>query len=1568
MTDSTAVHSNAFNFMSYIAGGVDPRTNQYTFSINFPEFKPNFLNGPLLSLAMGFNPMNRHDSGYGTGWNVQQSQYRVQRQILTLNSGERYKVTAQREEGVLVELLMKEKKLNTFRFYRDKDDDQLYRLVHKSGLVEELRVHGRGDDAVALPVRMIAPEGHAVTLGHLPFGAHDFRLASISDERGDLLKVDRQEGSVILDLHPTAGANGTPLARYSMTLDSGTEKYVNVITLPSEAGRNVAWRLNYRPVGEYTCIVSVETPLGGREEVVYDAQGHEFPTGSGRQPIPRVKEHRVFPGSGQPMVETHYSFTDGSTYLETNNFLGRNLALSWNDDGLDNLYQFTGSHYAYGCTEHLMDGGVEVQRIKRTFNQFHLLTLETTTRNTAQQEVETVYGQIPGGFDGQPDWFQLPHEVTNRWRLGSQLRSEKSSSTYDSYGNLLVQTHPTGVVETSFYYDKDGEDGCPKDPDGFVRNLKSQTQTPAPGYVAGAPTLRTDYRYELYPSLDGSGRSSWLALERETLTRTAPGAVMELRSTAYEYYHDKDDAQAHVVHGRLKHQSVALNEKATKTAYTYGVTMGTLADETVLQTVETLTTDFDQVHKIITLESSLLNGESLLERDDNDVEIRRTYDVLNRVTSETVAPNDPRYKATRNYEYYLSASIGQRAEQWLFDVKGVKTVTAFDGLNRAVYEERNDADSSQPTMRQTYAAQYDVFGNLIEQTEYDWWGAQEKAFKTRFLFDDWNQPFCEIGPDGVERYKQVNPIGDRNWSGPIERSWEQDSTKVHFSGITETRLNLFEKPVQTERLALDESVISRQKYSYDGLGRSVKEELGLRTPLRVTEYSYDAFDRMTQTILPQGARIVREYAEHSAEDWPTRISVDGQELGTQTFDGLGRMTESVTGGRLQRYEYDPQQTRPKTVTPASGQTVEYQYMPQLSDEPLRRQLSGGDICNYEYDPANARLTKASVGGRTLARTYFSFGEPKSETVEADGQTFAMAYEYSFRSRLLSYTDVLDQIQQYEYDPKGRLERTSLGTTSSAFTYDALGRVATITTQDIVDGAPARTLGISLEYDEFHREIKRTFDLDGVIQVLDQVYDEFDCLVRRTLTEGPQTLRDETYAYDLRGRLETYTCAGSQPPIDPYGNRLSGQTFIFDAMDNLIIVITETVDGKNNMAEYHYENPQDPAQLSRVTNSGDAGHPDELVLSYDANGNLIQDEQGRVLEYDALNRLLSVSESGTGKTGNFQYDPLDRLSNNDDGGGSQQHFYKGDHIANLVDGERSSTFMRGDDHLLAERQGDNTLLLAGNFTNSVMNEVSSDSTHSLAYSPYGHRSAEQPISTELGFNGELREAQTGGYMLGKGYRVYSPVLMRFNSPDSWSPFGKGGLNGYAYSQRPLDEVDPTGHFVVNAALGALLLGVIAASTSVGAALTDDNTARIVFIAIASVAGVASIGLGVAAFRMTPAPNRMPVAHPRSRTGTASRPTGNVPRPTNDPFAGATAPPLSASAGDPYAPTAPRLSASSASGRVGDPYAATAPLPSNPPSYSAATAKSGMLPKYTELDFDELLRGATIRMNGIRSTAP
>ncbi|MEX5590888.1 hypothetical protein, partial [Pseudomonas urmiensis] len=81
---------------------------------------------------------------------------------------------------------------------------------------------------------------------------------------------------------------------------------------------------------------------------------------------------------------------------------------------------------------------------------------------------------------------------------------------------------------------------------------------------------------------------------------------------------------------------------------------------TVLQTVQTVT-GFDGAKKVITLEDSLLNGEPLLNRDDNNVEIRYVYDSLRRVLSETVAPNDEAYRATRSYEYQLCAKATDRA-------------------------------------------------------------------------------------------------------------------------------------------------------------------------------------------------------------------------------------------------------------------------------------------------------------------------------------------------------------------------------------------------------------------------------------------------------------------------------------------------------------------------------------------------------------------------------------------------------------------------------------------------------------------------------------------------------------------------------------------------------------------------------------------------------------------------------------------------------------------------------------------------------------------------------------------
>ena len=82
-----------------------------------------------------------------------------------------------------------------------------------------------------------------------------------------------------------------------------------------------------------------------------------------------------------------------------------------------------------------------------------------------------------------------------------------------------------------------------------------------------------------------------------------------------------------------------------------------------------------------------------------------------------------------------------------------------------------------------------------------------------------------------------------------------------------------------------------------------------------------------------------------------------------------------------------------------------------------------------------------------------------------------------------------------------------------------------------------------------------------------------------------------------------------------------------------------------------------------------------------------------------------------------------------------------------------------------------------------------------------------LSSVLGFNGERIDPVLGGYHLGNGYRLYSPSLRRFTSPDSMSPFGKGGINPYTYCEGdPINNTDPTGHWIITSLLGLVMMAI------------------------------------------------------------------------------------------------------------------------------------------------------------------
>jgi RHS repeat-associated protein len=112
-----------------------------------------------------------------------------------------------------------------------------------------------------------------------------------------------------------------------------------------------------------------------------------------------------------------------------------------------------------------------------------------------------------------------------------------------------------------------------------------------------------------------------------------------------------------------------------------------------------------------------------------------------------------------------------------------------------------------------------------------------------------------------------------------------------------------------------------------------------------------------------------------------------------------------------------------------------------------------------------------------------------------------------------------------------------------------------------------------------------------------------------------------------------------------------------------------------------------------------------------------------------------------------------------------------------------------------RSEQRAILLAVDLQNSVLTELDAGNLNSIAYSPYGQRSSKPEVMTSLGFNGELLERNVEYYLLGHGHRTYNPKLMRFQSPDNLSPFGKGGLNAYMYcGGEPVMNSDPTGQSI------------------------------------------------------------------------------------------------------------------------------------------------------------------------------
>lgn len=190
-----------------------------------------------------------------------------------------------------------------------------------------------------------------------------------------------------------------------------------------------------------------------------------------------------------------------------------------------------------------------------------------------------------------------------------------------------------------------------------------------------------------------------------------------------------------------------------------------------------------------------------------------------------------------------------------------------------------------------------------------------------------------------------------------------------------------------------------------------------------------------------------------------------------------------------------------------------------------------------------------------------------------------------------------------------------------------------------------------------------------------------------------------------------------------------------------------------------------------------------------------------------------------------------------------------------------------------------VLLAVDRQNSVLAELKNDDLNKVRYSAYGQRSAELDPVASMAFNGKYREAGTGWYLLGNGYRAYDPVLRRFHSPDSLSPFDSGGLNAYSYCVGdPVNHTDPTGHFALGVLFRAIAtnpaqsLGALSMVAGMAVSISGRVVRKSETGTILTAVGAALVAVGAGAILGRAAYSRFRSSRGRRASNASSATTG------------------------------------------------------------------------------------------------
>ncbi|WP_328953430.1 LamG-like jellyroll fold domain-containing protein [Kitasatospora purpeofusca] len=459
-------------------------------------------------------------------------------------------------------------------------------------------------------------------------------------------------------------------------------------------------------------------------------------------------------------------------------------------------------------------------------------------------------------------------------------------------------------------------------------------------------------------------------------------------------------------------------------------------------------------------------------------------------------------------------------------------------------------------------------------------------------------------------------------------------------------------------------------YTYDGLGRRVSSTEtwpGGPPGGLTTTFTHDGQNRPLVTTVPWTANdldgTVHNPVHEVEYDPDGNITVSTERDGSggdvadpsrttrTTYDPAGRVS-TVTdpmGRRTVTNSYDVY-GQPTSVTDPAGRTWRTTYT--ATGRPATTVLQGYTGSDPDQPKAPADLVVSS-------RAYDPAGRQAGVT-DAMGRTTRYQYYDDDRLARVSATGVHNpdgstrevELRRLDYDGAGQPTRTVTGggANSSSVSYDAAGRVASVT----VKGSPDQVTKARYDADGNPLTVTRTDTAGTVLTSADARYDAAGRITARILHTGTEDLTS-TWTRDARGRITAATdprgtAAGADPAAytTEYG---------YDRADRPALVTgpavtTEGADGS-----------QATTRATARTAYNTYGEP---VLTQDALGTLTQadyDQLGRPVVrgvtgyrppgggaaltawsnvgYDAAGRI-SSSQDASRQTTTFGYDQLDNL--------------------------------------------------------------------------------------------------------------------------------------------------------------------------------------------------------------------------------------------------------------------------------------------------------------------------------------